>query len=262
MAAGMVVAGNADAPPVVLIHGLAGSHHVWDRVLPLIGLETRAYALNLTGSDSIERDADQAAELIPTRAVLVGHSRGGLVATAIAERHPHLAKTLILICPSWAPESRLSAKRPLERASSARGIGDLIWLAATPGTRRKALGSAFAAGTRVPDRAVADLRATGRRRFAAASRAIDTYLGVAPLAQRLAALPVPAELIFGEQDARVARPPSATLPHTLLTQVGHTPPWEAADRIAEVITSAVRRDNEVPREQIGRVSASPQESQR
>ncbi|HWE33221.1 MAG TPA: alpha/beta hydrolase [Solirubrobacteraceae bacterium] len=262
MAAGMLIAGRADAPSVVLIHGLAGSHHVWDRVLPLIERNTRTYALNLAGSNSIERDADQAAELIPARAVLVGHSRGGLVATAVAERHPRLAKTLILICPPWIRESRLSAKRPIERAFSAPGIGDLIWVTATPRTHRKALGSAFASGTPVPDWSVEDLRATGRRRLAAASRAIDTYLGVAPLAQRLAALPVPAELLFGEHDARVACPPSAMLAHTLLTRVGHTPPWEAPDRIADVIASAARRDHEVLREQVGLVSASAQESQR
>jgi pimeloyl-ACP methyl ester carboxylesterase len=50
MAAGALIAGPKDAPLVVLIHGLGGSHHTWDRVLPLIEQYARVYALNLAGS--------------------------------------------------------------------------------------------------------------------------------------------------------------------------------------------------------------------
>jgi len=60
-----------------------------------------------------------------------------------------------------------------------------------------------------------------------------------PLADRLSASGVPAELIFGDHDARVARPPSNALTHTLLAGVGHTPPWEAAGRIAEMIAASL-----------------------
>ena len=239
MAAGAVIAGPADAPGVVLIHGLGGSHHTWDRVLPLIEPHARVYALNLTGSNSIEQEADFAAELIPGPAVLVGHSRGGLVATAIAERHRHLARKLILLCTPWARESRLSANRPIERALAIPGLGDLVWMAASDEQRRRALSTAFAPDTPIPDQFVADLRATGRRRFVAASRAIDAYLAKAPLAARLSKTGVPAELIFGQHDARVAPPTSNTLTHTLLAGVGHTPPWEAADRVADLITTAL-----------------------
>jgi pimeloyl-ACP methyl ester carboxylesterase len=238
MAAGALTAGPPDGPPVVLIHGLGGSHRTWDRVLPLIETRARVYALDLTGSDSIEREADEAAELIEGPAVLVGHSRGALVATAIAERHPALARKLILICAPWAPESRLSAQRPVERGLAIPGIGHLIWMAATDAQRRRALATAFAPGTAVPDRFVADLRATGRRSLVAASRAIDTYLAEASLANRLTASAVPAWLIFGEQDVRVAPPPPDLFtPHstTVLRGVGHTPPWETPEQIVELI---------------------------
>jgi pimeloyl-ACP methyl ester carboxylesterase len=239
MAAGAVIAGPADAPLVVLIHGLGGSHRTWDRVLPLIEPQTRVYALDLTGSDSIQHEADLVAELIPGPAVLVGHSRGGLVATAIAERHPDLARKLILLCTPWARECRLSANRPVERALAVPGIGELVWVAATDAQRRGAHRTAFAPGTPIPDEFVADLRATGRRNLVAASRAIDTYLAEAPLADRLIRVRPRAELVFGEHDARVAPPPANTLTHTLLAGVGHTPPWEAADWVAELIVTAL-----------------------
>jgi pimeloyl-ACP methyl ester carboxylesterase len=81
----------------VLIHGLGGSRDTWDRVVPLIEPHARVLALNLSGSDSIEQEADLAAELIPRPAVLVGHSRGGLVATRIAQRHREPARKLIFV---------------------------------------------------------------------------------------------------------------------------------------------------------------------
>jgi pimeloyl-ACP methyl ester carboxylesterase len=248
MAAGALIAGPEDAPLVVLIHGLAGSHHTWDRVLPLIEQDARVYALNLTGSDSIEQDADLAAELIPEPALLVGHSRGGLVATAIAERHGHLARSLILLCTRWARPTGVTANR-VERALAVPGIGSLIWTAATDAQQHRALGTAFAPDTPVPGQFVADLRATGRRRFIAASSAIDAYLAKAPLAVRLAALGVPAELIFGQYDARIAPPPSSALPHMLLAGVGHTPPWEAPEYVAALISTALNGDGYAPVEQ-------------
>ena len=240
MAAGALIAGHADAPRVVLIHGLGGTHHTWDRVVPLIEAEASVLALDIDGSDSIEREADEAAELIPAPAVLIGHSRGGLIATAIAERHPHLARRLILICTPWERESRRSAENPVERALAVPGVGHLLWAAATDRQLRRGLSTAFAEGTPVVDQFVADLRATGRVRFVAASRAIDAYLTRAPLPARLAACRAPAEVIFGERDARVAPPPAGTLSHTLLTGIGHTPPWEAPDQIAELITNAIK----------------------
>ena len=121
----------------------------------------------------------------------IRHRAGGLVATAIAQRHPALARRLIVICAPWAPESRLGARRPVERVLALPGIGHLMWTAATDAQRRQALATAFAPGTPIPDQSVADLRATGRRRLVAASRAIDSYLAEAPLADRLAASGVP-----------------------------------------------------------------------
>jgi pimeloyl-ACP methyl ester carboxylesterase len=247
MAAGALVAGSANTPLVVLIHGLGGTHRTWDRVIPLIEPHARVCALDLEGTESIEDEADLAAELIPGPAVLVGHSRGGLVATAIAERHPSLARKLLLLCTPWARESRVSARRPVERALAVPGLGPLVWAAATDAQQRRAAATAFAPDTPVPEQFVADLRATGRRRLVAASRAIDTYLAEAPLAQRLTASGVPAELIFGELDARIAPPPSNTLSPRdvmLLTGVGHTPPWEAPDRTAQLITTSLPNDGE------------------
>jgi pimeloyl-ACP methyl ester carboxylesterase len=65
----------------------------------------------------------------------------------------------------------------------------------------------------------------------------------APLAHRLAASGVSVELIFGEHDPRVSPPPPNLFTRhntTLMRGVGHTQPWEAPERIAELILTAVR----------------------
>jgi pimeloyl-ACP methyl ester carboxylesterase len=247
MSAGAVISGSSDAPPVMLIHGLASSYRVWDRVVPLIESFAQVYAAELDPSGSIERDADAVSALIDTPMLLVGHSRGGLVATAVAERQPELVRKQILICPSWSVASRTAARGPIERAITVPFIGCLLWaiISRAPRSRQRAAAqSAFAPGVPVPDQFVADLRARGRRSLTASSRAIDDYLKAAPLADRLKNLTVPTELVFSELDARVSTPRDefSALRNTHLTAlpgVGHSPPWEAADKVAEIITNSL-----------------------
>ena len=238
-AAGALVAGDPDAPLVVLIHGLTGSHHTWDRVVPLIEDHSRVVAVDLPSTRSIEGEADAVAALISRPAILVGHSRGGLVATAVAERHPDLAAKVIAMCVPYTIESRLGSNRFAERLLRVPLIGDLAWALAGEGQRRAGLASAFARGTPVPDHFVTALERAGRRGLNDASAAIDTYLAQATLAQRVQAMPVDVELIFGDCDARVAPPETVELRHTTLAAVGHSPPWESPAEIAQIILAAL-----------------------
>ncbi|MFF2084007.1 alpha/beta fold hydrolase [Nocardia sp. NPDC058176] len=247
MSAGGVIAGRPSAPKTVLVHGLASSYRVWDRVLPKIEPQTACLAVELASDGRIEDDADDVAALLdPGRpVVVVGHSRGALVAAALAERRPDLVSALVLLCPPWSRDARLSARSPIERALAIPGIGDLMWSLASDERQRAAQRSAFGPGVNVPDQFLADARARGRRNFVRSSRAIDTYLDAAPLPDRLRNLFVPTELVFGEVDARVAAPADAFahLRHVttaVLPGVGHTPPWEAPVEIAELITRTAR----------------------
>jgi pimeloyl-ACP methyl ester carboxylesterase len=247
MSAGALICGAPDAPPVMLIHGLGSSYRVWNRVVPLIEPTARICAVELDASGSIEVDADAVAQLLNRPMLLVGHSRGALVATAVAERHPALVDQLILLCPSWSLTSRLGVNRPIERALTAPVIGDLLWALAPKRQQRRTIQSAFAPGTAVPDQFIADLRARGRRRLTDSSRAIDDYLRTAPLAERLANLTVPSELVFGAADGRVAAPraefSAGNTRVTVLPGVGHSAPWEAPDVVAELISTALTNDS-------------------
>jgi pimeloyl-ACP methyl ester carboxylesterase len=107
---------NATAMPVVFVHGLAASHHVWDATLDHLRRTRRALALDLHGMgesalsakhdysiDSYVADlaaaVDRAQPPLP-RFVLVGHSMAGAVVTAYAAAHPERVAGIFYVDPS------------------------------------------------------------------------------------------------------------------------------------------------------------------
>jgi pimeloyl-ACP methyl ester carboxylesterase len=239
-----IVAGPLDAPPVTLVHGLAGSHRTWERVIPLLQDRFRLFAVNLVGGQPIEDEADRLSALLTGSSLVVGHSMGGLVATALAERHPELVSHLTLINSPPSVESRRSVRSAGERVLRVPVLGDLAWWLVGDKGRRSGLQTAFAPGTQVPAPLLADLRATGRRRLVGSSSAIDTYLATRPLTDRLTALRVPVDIVFGLRDQRVD-PASLRryeqMPNIKVGRIersGHTPPWESPEVVAAAITSA------------------------
>jgi len=227
--------------PVVLLHGLGGSPAVWRHVVPLLG-SMPIHAPLLTRPARIEDDADAVAVTLTAAgpAVVVGHSRGGLVATALAERHPHLVSHVVVV--NSPPTTAARAGTTGERALGLPLVGALLWRAMPRSAATRGLATAFAPGTDVPPVFVDDLRATGHAAFVAASSAIDRYLDDASLPGRLVGLAHGADVVLGTQDLRLdlsAYDAEPSLRLTTLDAVGHTPPWEAPDATASVITRAL-----------------------
>lgn len=96
--------------PLVLLHGLASTAHIWDLVAPALALHHRVVAYDQRGhgrSDKPEGPydfeavgADLAALLQAlgvAAPVLVGHSWGGHVALAFAARYPAVPAGLVLV---------------------------------------------------------------------------------------------------------------------------------------------------------------------
>jgi pimeloyl-ACP methyl ester carboxylesterase len=95
----------------VLVHGAFGGAWCWERVIPpLEALGHSAEALDLPGGGDdrtpvaevtlqacVERVGDVLARR-PERAVLVGHSMGGVIVTQTAADHPDLVDSLIFVC--------------------------------------------------------------------------------------------------------------------------------------------------------------------
>ncbi|MCC3290928.1 alpha/beta fold hydrolase [Arthrobacter sp. zg-Y1110] len=104
-----LVQGDADAPPVLLLHAWAESRRSFDRLLPgLAGF--RIYAPDLRGQGdadkpqdgySLAEQAEDAAAVldaleVPTASVL-GSSSGGYVAQQLAVDHPDRVAALVLV---------------------------------------------------------------------------------------------------------------------------------------------------------------------
>lgn len=108
--------GPADAPPLVLVHGLGGSHLNWDLVAPVLARRHRVIAVDLPGFGLSAPGAqpstvpvnvallDRFVRRVAGRpAVLVGNSMGGMIAILLAARSPDLVHGLVLVDPALPP---------------------------------------------------------------------------------------------------------------------------------------------------------------
>ncbi|KQS00571.1 hypothetical protein ASG12_06735 [Williamsia sp. Leaf354] len=232
-------------PNVVLLHGLGGSPATWTRVIDLLGDSVDTLVPHLVGGASIADDALTVARLIrqngTTPVTVVGHSRGGLVATALAEQFGSLVERVILIATPATVASRLTASSISERVLRLPMLGTAIWSVLPPARLRRGLGTAFAPSTRVPQFAVDDLAARTLREFVDESNAIDHYLDEATLGDRLATASCPVDVVYGLADHRVdpgAMAISASGPGRNaypLANEGHGAPWSSAAAVTAVI---------------------------
>jgi pimeloyl-ACP methyl ester carboxylesterase len=102
-----------DGPPLVLVHGLGGSHLNWCLLAPLLVGHGRVVAVDLAGfglthphgrSTSVQANADLLnrflATVIGEPAVLVGNSMGGMVSILTSAEHPESVAGLVLVDPA------------------------------------------------------------------------------------------------------------------------------------------------------------------
>ena len=97
---------GADAPELVLLHGWGLHALVWDPVVPGLLERFQVTVIDLPGMGRSpmpagDYDVDYVLRLLlavaPARAVWVGWSLGGQLATAFAQRHPERVSALVLV---------------------------------------------------------------------------------------------------------------------------------------------------------------------
>jgi pimeloyl-ACP methyl ester carboxylesterase len=246
--------GPRDAPALVLIHGLGASTHWWDPVVPMLARSYRVIRIDLLGHGRSAKPAGggyaipqqgrrvgQALDRLGVKhAIVVGHSTGGYVATALAEQRGDLVTALALIDTGPRMDGFIS-DGPVGKLVFAPVLGQLLWRLRTDGILRRGLSSAFAPGFKIPQQLVDDTRGMTYHALTAASHASDDYLKQRPLPDRLTPLGKPLLVIFGEQDQRW-RSSSAALYRAvagagveLLPDVGHSPMLEDPPRTAALL---------------------------
>lgn len=233
---------------VVLIHGMTNSARAFDRLTPLLdGMDVTAVDLPGHGSKhripcpaAIEDMAAAVLDEVPLPAVVLGHSLGGHVATAIAECHPDLVHHLVLVNSPPTLESRLGARRLGERVLRNQFTGQAMWPLMPRFVVRAGLRTGFAPGFPIPEVFVNDLRRLRWLTYSRATIAADTFLAEATLHTRVAELSTPVTVVFGTQDRRVdpaslAGYDGGTTEVVTIAESGHSAPWETPERLAAVL---------------------------
>lgn len=250
-----LVAGPAEAPPVVLLHGLGASNASMLPVLADLARDHRVLAPDLPGFGASDAPAaaynsawfaawleEFQAATGSRGAALVGNSLGGRVALEAGLAHPRSVRALVLLNPSPAFR-RLRQWVPLVRLLDPR----LARLPALPVPHRvvtEAMRAMMSDPDRLPghwydaaaDEAVRVLRSPAHRAaFLAAIRHIylDEAHGRWGFWDRLPGLTPPALFLWGDRDrlvpASFARHVSDALPAAaalVLEDCGHVPQFE------------------------------------
>jgi pimeloyl-ACP methyl ester carboxylesterase len=240
----VVEAGSPTAPTMLLIHGTAGSLVWWDPIVPALAEHHHVVRVDLAGhgqspparSYDVETQANGVSAVLDRlgvdTATVVGHSSGGLVATALAEQRPDIVRSLVLINTGPAPDA-FATQGPLSRLVTLPLVGRLIWTLRSRGSIGKGLSTAFTRPVEIPDAIVDAVHDMTYRAFTQAPRASLAYIARRSMPARLAELEARVLVIFGTEDRRW-RSQSAesyrAVPNARVERlpgVGHTPMLEA-----------------------------------
>jgi pimeloyl-ACP methyl ester carboxylesterase len=254
--------GPADAPPLLLIHGLGASKASWLTVVPQLARHHRVVAIDLPGFGATSKprgryDAPWFAKHVLSfmevtglrDALVAGNSMGGRVAMEVAMREPRMVRAIACLCPVaafyerpflWAarfarPEAGIFAMR-LPRAYLAQQLRHLF------SDPRRLHDDWYEAA--IDDFLQTWRRPTARMAFLAALKNIyvEEPGGESGFWARLGKLKVPALYVYGRQDvlisprfgSRVAKAlPAAKV--EVWDDCGHAPQLEHPERTAETM---------------------------
>jgi len=241
-------AGRSGDPPVVLLHGWPLDRSIWSEVTAIVaaaGFRVLAPDLPSFGESppmeaeraSVEAYADEVAGFLeafrPDAAAIAGHSFGGYVALALAERRPDLVGSLGLVSSRATSDTEAARTGRHETIKKIRAQGTKALL---PGLIEKLLGPSVPVGLRARTRALIER-----------ARPDGTIAALAAMATRPDRTSViegfrgPALVLHGVADALIPVSEAADARSSthavrrILQDVGHLPMWEAPKASADAI---------------------------
>lgn len=251
--------GPRGGSPIVLLHCFTCAIDWWDPMMPILARSHRVVAVDLLGhggsekpeSDyAIENQADLVAEALGKAGVrdatVVGHSLGGTVSVALAERSPQLVDRIVIL--DTGPTHEEGDLGLIARLADTPVIGEALWRISPDAAVRKGLEVAFAPGFDVPDAFVEDV---GRMTYSAYDEAAAASEGFGQekgLDERIAATGKPLLVVMGAEEQIVEDPAAALAQYRsavprarteLLPDVGHSPNVEAPTATAALVLDFV-----------------------
>lgn len=236
---------QGEGNPIIFIHGFGGDLNNWLFNIDAVADAGPVYALDLPGHggstktianpglDALTDAVEQFLETLGlTNANLVGHSMGGAVASAVALRRKDLVRSLTLISPAGLGEEINSGY--IDRFVSAESRRDL----------KPVLKDLFANEDLVSRQLVDDLLKFKRLDgVPEALRGLASALfrdgrQTAVLSERLKALSLPIQIVWGAKDAIIPAAHAAALADAkveVVESAGHMAQMEAAGRVNDVI---------------------------
>ncbi len=239
---------RGEGAPFVFLHGFGADLNAWRPLVgalsgarPILALDLPGHGGSaLSGRIDFETILGAVQSTLDEEAIgaahLVGHSLGGAIAAAIAERLSNLVRSLTLIAPAGlGPEINGAF---LAGFLSARSPADLAPWTRLLASDEAALGSALVKTTL---RQRADLHVEVAQKKIAAALFPDGAQAFS-IRRHLGALAVPTKVIFGLEDRIIPAHQAKGLPGAvalhLFADVGHMPHFEARAAVARLIEEA------------------------
>jgi pimeloyl-ACP methyl ester carboxylesterase len=251
----VVEKGPRDGSPIVLVHCFTCAINWWDGMTPRLAATHRVVAIDLLGHGgsekpssgySIENQADLVAGALGRLGVrdaeVVGHSLGGGVVTALAERSPQLVNRVVIVDTGATHEK--GDLGLLAKLVFVPVVGDALWRIKPDFATRKGLEVAFAPGFDVPDAFVEDVNAMTYTAYDRSARDSQDYSKEENLAQRMKESGKPLLVIMGAEE-QIIDDPAARLAEyrqiypgaqtKLIQGAGHSPNVEKPIEVAALI---------------------------
>jgi len=258
-----LIDGPPGATPLILLHGFTGDTTTWSSLVPHLGADRPALAIDLVGHGRSDAPDDPAAYTMPAtvaavvktltdlgipRAHWLGYSMGGRVALSLAVAHPEAVASLMLVGTSpgitdpAASAERVAADTALAGLIEQAGVETFVdrWMAQPLFASQARLGADDLA------RARAQRLRNRPHALAHTLRGLGTG-AMRPLWDRLADVRAPSLLIAGELDPKfraVADDMAARLPHAevaVISCAGHAVHAEAPHALGAAIRVFLER---------------------
>ena len=207
-----------EGPPLLLIHGLAGSWQNWLENIPYFARTRRVLAPDLPGFGDSPLPPEKISipgygrlldhfctSLGAERGSVIGNSMGGFIAAEVAIAHPQRVDKLVLVSAAGITAEHQRNERAL--ALMRRFEAALAWASTHPKPNfllrprgRQALRLVFAHPEKLPGPLLFEqAKGSGKPGFIDALDALSAY----PLRDRLERISVPTLIIWGERDRLV-----------------------------------------------------------